>query len=76
MAIGSSGGAGSGSPYNDVHTPQPELDILYKKIQSTNNLKLCQWKYQMLRNRYQLQVKLASLVLDFQIVFVVIAIIT
>eukprot|EP00108_Taenia_solium_P001168 TsM_000033300 transcript=TsM_000033300 gene=TsM_000033300 len=52
MAIG-----GSGSPYNDMHAVQPELDLLYKQIQSNNNLKLCQWKYQKLCSRYNLQVK-------------------
>ncbi|VDD82988.1 unnamed protein product [Mesocestoides corti] len=53
MAIG----GGSGSPYNDMHAAQPELDLMYKKIQSSNNLKLCQWKYQMLCHRYGIQRK-------------------
>lgn len=51
MAVG-----GSGSPYNDMHAVQPELDLLYKQIQANNNLKLCQWKYQKLCSRYSLQV--------------------
>ncbi|KAL5108707.1 Serine/threonine-protein kinase TAO3 [Taenia crassiceps] len=52
MAVG-----GSGSPYNDMHAVQPELDLLYKQIQSNNNLKLCQWKYRKLCSRYDLQAK-------------------
>ncbi|CDS43207.1 serine:threonine protein kinase TAO1 [Echinococcus multilocularis] len=52
MAVG-----GGNSPYNDMHAVQLELDLLYKQIQSSNNFKLYQWKYQKLRSRYKLQVE-------------------
>lgn len=48
---------GGNSPYNDMHAVQLELDLLYKQIQSSNNFKLYQWKYQKLRSRYKLQVE-------------------
>lgn len=52
---GGGGGVGNSSPFNDAYH-QPELDLIYKKIQAMNNLRLQQWKYSWLRKTYKLQV--------------------
>ncbi|VUZ39236.1 unnamed protein product [Hymenolepis diminuta] len=48
-------GSGSNSPYNDLHTP--DLNQMYKQVMNENNVRLCKWRYEKLKARYELQMK-------------------
>lgn len=47
-------GSGSNSPYNDLHTP--DFNQMYKQVMNENNVRLCRWRYEKLKARYELQV--------------------
>ncbi|VDN44527.1 unnamed protein product [Dibothriocephalus latus] len=68
------GFSGSGSPYNDPHgSNQPELDQLYKRLQSDSTKQFQLWRYGGLCRRHDLQVRMLST--SFIIIIIIIIII-
>lgn len=59
--VGGGGFPGGDSPgYNDVNSAQADIDQLHKRLQGVNNVEFQQWKYRMLRQRKEVQVRCYS----------------